>query len=105
MACINDNLLQVSPEDCNTEITVVDPIAGKVWRAPLSSLSIPLQDQMSSTNMEFYQEGDYLYLIGGYGYSRTIDSKLTYALITAVDLRGVIYAVQEKKTWLRFSGR
>ncbi len=85
------------PEDCNTEITVVDPIAGKVWRAPLSSLSIPLQDQMSSTNMEFYQEGDYLYLIGGYGYSRTIDSKLTYALITAVDLRGVIYAVQEKK--------
>ena len=85
------------PEDCNSEITVVDPIAGKVWRAPLSSLSLPLQDQMSSTNMEFYQEGDYLYLIGGYGYSRTIDSKLTYALITAVDLRGVIYAVQEKK--------
>ena len=85
------------PEDCNTEITIVDPFGGKVWRAPLSSLSVPLQDQMSSTNMEFHQEGDYLYLIGGYGYSRTIDSKLTYALITAVDLRGVIYAVQQKK--------
>ncbi len=84
------------PEGCNSEITVVDPVAKMVWRAPLASLSIPLQDQMSSTNMEVHQEGDYLYLIGGYGYSRTIDSKLTYALITAVDLRGVIYAVQQK---------
>jgi hypothetical protein len=90
------------PEGCNTEITVVDPVTKKVWRAPLTSLSIPLQDQMSSTNMEFHQEGDYLYLIGGYGYSRTIDSKLTYALITAVDLRGVIYAVQQKSNLAPF---
>jgi hypothetical protein len=90
------------PEGCNGEITVVDPVTEKVWRAPLTSLSLPLQDQMSSTNMEFHQEGDYLYLVGGYGYSRTIDSKLTYALITAVDLRGVIYAVQQKSNLAPF---
>lgn len=90
------------PEGCNSEITVVDPVAEKVWRAPLTSLSLPLQDQLSSTNMEFHQEGDYLYLIGGYGYSQTIESKLTYALITAVDLRGVIYAVQQNSSLVPF---
>jgi len=90
------------PEGCNTEITVVDPVNAKVWRSSLTSLSVPLQDQLSSTNMEFHQEGDYLYLVGGYGYSKTIDSKLTYALLTAVDLRGVIYAVQQKSNLAPF---
>jgi len=83
-------------EGRNTEISVIDPLAEKVWRLPLTSLSIPLQDQMSSTNMEFYQDGNHLYLVGGYGHSQTIDAKLTYALITAIDIDSVIHAVQEK---------
>ncbi len=66
-----------SVEQRNTTITVIDPNAGKVWRAPLTSLPLPLQDQFSSTNMEFHQSGNTLYLIGGYGHSATIDGKLT----------------------------
>ena len=90
------------PEKSNTEIIVIDPVEKKIWRTPLTSLSLPLQDQLSSTNMEFHQDGDYLYLVGGYGHSQTIGSKLTYALLTAVDLRGVIYAVQHQSTLAPF---
>ena len=52
----------------NNQLIVVDPIAQQKWSAPLSSLPIGLQEQLSSTNMEFFQQGDYLYLAGGYGY-------------------------------------
>ena len=55
----------------NTQLIVVDPQTKQKWAAPLSSLSIGLQEQLKSTNMEFYQDGEYLYLIGGYGYSNT----------------------------------
>lgn len=85
-----------SADQRNTNITVIDPHAGKVWSAPLTSLPIPLQDQLSSTNMEFHQSGNTLYLIGGYGHSATIDSKLTYAMLTAVDVPGMIHAVQQE---------
>ena len=83
-----------SAEERNTRITVIDPLGGNVWSVALTSLPVPLQDQLSSTNMEFHQSGKSLYLIGGYGYSTTIDSKLTYAMLTAVDVPGMIKAVQ-----------
>ena len=84
-----------SAEQRNTTISVIDPNAGKVWSAPLTSLPVPLQDQLSSTNMEFHQSGNTLYLIGGYGHSATVDAKLTYAMLTAVDVPGMIDAVQK----------
>lgn len=83
-----------NPDGRNTELTVVDPVNNQHWTASLTELSLPLQDQLSSTNMEFHQDGSTLYLVGGYGHSATIDSKLTYAMMTAVDVPGVIEAIQ-----------
>ncbi len=77
----------------NTQLTVVDPIADQVWYKSLSSLSVPLQEQLSATNMEFHQEGDYLYLLGGYGYSATQADHITYDKLTAVELPGLIAAI------------
>ena len=45
----------------NTQLIVIDPVAKQKWTTPLSSLPTGIQEQLSSTNMEFYQEGDYLY--------------------------------------------
>lgn len=45
----------------NNQIFVIDPVAQRKWTAPLFSLPTAMQEQLSSTNMEFYQEGDYLY--------------------------------------------
>ena len=50
----------------NNELIVVDPISLQKWTASLSSLPIAIQEQLRSTNMQFYQDGDYLYCTGGY---------------------------------------
>lgn len=77
----------------NTQLIVIDPFTKQKWTSPLTSLSTELQDQLSSTNMEFYQDGKYLYLIGGYGYSPTFDDHFTYSRLTAIDVPSVIQAV------------
>ncbi len=77
----------------NNQLIVVDPVAQQKWTAPLSSLPIGLQEQLSATNMEFFQEGDYLYLAGGYGYSNTSADHTTFPNLSAVKVPDVINAV------------
>ncbi len=77
----------------NNQLIVVDPLTQQQWSAPLTSLPIAIQEQLSSTNMEFYQEGDYLYFIGGYGYSETAGDHITYANLTAIKVSDVINAI------------
>jgi hypothetical protein len=77
----------------NNQLIVVDPVTQQKWSAPLSSLPIGLQEQLSSTNMEFIQEGDYLYLVGGYGYSNIYADHITFPNLTAIKVPDVINAV------------
>ena len=77
----------------NKQLIVVDPKARKKWSAPLASLSGSIQEQLCSCNMEFHQEGDYLYIVGGYGYSKTADDHVTYPYLTAVKVSDVINAI------------
>jgi hypothetical protein len=77
----------------NNQLVVIDPVTRQQWTAPITSLSVALQEQLSSTNMEFHQEGNYLYLLGGYGYSTATASKKTFDNLTAIDVPGVINAV------------
>ncbi|MCF8298564.1 MAG: T9SS type A sorting domain-containing protein [Saprospiraceae bacterium] len=86
----------------NTELIVIDPISLQKWTAPLSSLSTNLQEQLSSTNMQFFQQGDYLYLIGGYGYSNTVSNHITYSKLTAVDVPATINAVINSTSFTSF---
>ncbi len=77
----------------NKQIYVVDPATGSVWSKPLSSLPVPMQEQLSSTNMQFHQRDSILYCVGGYGYSATAADHITYPYITAVNVAGLIDAV------------
>lgn len=77
----------------NNQLIVVDPVAKKKWAAPLSALPAKLQEQLSSTNLGFHQEGDFLYLIGGYGYSPTLQDHTTYPYLTAVKVSKVVDAI------------
>lgn len=80
-------------EGQNKLITVVDPLGRQCWSAPLISLPQPIQEQLSSTNMEYHQEGDYLYVIGGYGYSQSASDHITYPNLTAIKISGTIDAI------------
>lgn len=77
----------------NNQLIVIDPSTQQKWSAPLSSLPVSVREQLSSTNMEFIQNGDVLYLTGGYGYSNTAGDHVTYDKLTAVQVPAVINAV------------
>lgn len=77
----------------NNQLIVVDPITEQKWSKPLSSLPTGIQEQLSSTNAEFFQDGDYLYVIGGYGYSPTAGDHVTYNKMTAIEVPMVINAI------------
>ncbi|MCC6413263.1 MAG: T9SS type A sorting domain-containing protein [Saprospiraceae bacterium] len=77
----------------NNVIWVIDPVAQQKWTAPISSLPVPIQEQMRSTNMQFFQEGDVLYITGGYGYSETAGDHITYDKLTAINVPATIDAI------------
>lgn len=77
----------------NNQLLVIDPITKQKWVAPLTSLPNTMQEQLSSTNMEFHQDSSYLYVMGGYGYSSTSNAHKTYNYLTAIDVPNVIQAV------------
>ncbi|MFZ4545390.1 MAG: T9SS C-terminal target domain-containing protein [Saprospiraceae bacterium] len=77
----------------NNKLIVVDPLSLQKWTAPITSLSVALQEQLSSTNTEFYQQGNYLYVIGGYGYNTATASRKTFGNLTAIDVPAVMNAV------------
>ena len=77
----------------NNQLIVIDPNTQQKWSAPISTLSVALQEQLSSTNMEFHQQGKYLYIIGGYGFNAASATRKTFDNLTAIDVPAVISAV------------
>jgi hypothetical protein len=78
----------------NDSLYVVDVANGQTWRAPL-----PQQYRMMlrANNMQFYQDGDVLYFVGGYGSNCDTDDRTcyqTYPNLTAIDVPAVMQAVQ-----------
>jgi hypothetical protein len=83
----------------NNQLIVVDPTSKQKWSAPLSSLPVGMQEQLSSTNMEFYQDDSILYCIGGYGYSNTSADHITYSNLTAINVPLVINSIINGKSF------
>lgn len=77
----------------NNQLIVIDPVNKQKWSKDLSSLPVSIREQLSSTNMEFIQEGDYLYCIGGYGYSGTAVDHTTYPKLTAISVKETIESI------------
>lgn len=57
-----------------------------VYQLQLSHLSNSIYDQLSATNINFYQVGNLLYLVGGYGISNPSGNHVTHPYLTVVDL-------------------
>lgn len=83
----------------NNQLIVIDPVSLQKWTAPLSSLSSSIREQLSSTNMEFYQEGNFLYVVGGYGYHAATGSRKTFDNLTAINVPEVINAIMTNTSY------
>jgi hypothetical protein len=81
----------------NTSVYVVDIHYKKFWSAELTSLPDGLRDQLQSTNMNFYQDGNTLYIIGGYGAAESTKRHITFPYLTSVNVPSVIKAIINEK--------
>lgn len=77
----------------NNQLIVIDPNSKQVWKTSLSSLPVSIAEQLSSTNMQYVQEGDIVYVFGGYGYSATSGNHLTFPFVTAIKVSSTINAI------------
>lgn len=77
----------------NDSIFVIDVALGRHWSASLDSLPNSIKEQLQSTNMNFYQHADSLYIIGGYSFSATANNHITFPFLTSVDVPGLINAI------------
>jgi len=77
----------------NTNIYVVDVAAKQMWSSSISSLPTGLAEQLQSTNMNFYQQDDTLYIIGGYAYATSATNHITFPNLTTVQVAATIQAV------------
>lgn len=77
----------------NDTITVVDPVNNMNWTASTASLPDSIREPIMSTNMEYHQEGNTLYMVGGYGWKNSIIDFITFPTLTAIDINGLMNAV------------
>jgi hypothetical protein len=77
----------------NTDIYVIDVNTKQVWASSVNSLAIGLKEQLQSTNLNFFQDKDSLYIIGGYGYSATAVDHITFPNLTSVHVSGLVNAI------------
>ena len=77
----------------NQQLQVLDLSTKQSWSRSLAELSITLQEQLQSTNMNFYQDGNTLILTGGYAYSNSSNDHITFPYLTTIELDGLIQAI------------
>lgn len=77
----------------NRELIVLDPDLGLSWSASIDVLSIPIKEQLQSTNMNFYQFADTLIISGGYAFSETANNHITFPKLTTIIISEVIESI------------
>ena len=82
------------PEDeANNAVWVVDRATEQVWSRSLDELGDTVADPLRVTNPQYHQDGEMLYVIGGYGTDSATGQMITFPTLTAIDVPGLIEAV------------
>jgi hypothetical protein len=87
----------------NTNIWVIDPVEKKSWSIPVSDLPADCTgtgspqyncaDTLAANNAQSYQDGDTLYIIGGYGQNSKTGQMATFGSLTAIKVTEAIDAI------------
>lgn len=81
------------PEGNNTLIRVLDLSTWKIHSRSVNELDAPLAEQLQSSNMQFAQSKQWLYVTGGYGYSKRVDAHVTFPYLTVIDVPELIQRI------------
>lgn len=77
----------------NDSIFVLDVESKKSYAVSLDALNVPLREQLQSSNMNFFQDGDELILTGGYAYSASFDDHITFPKITVINISELVQSI------------
>ena len=83
------------PQYQNTGIIVINPKTGREWSRAWSNskLSQSVIDTLTASNFESDQQGNALYIIGGYGVDSSTGVSTTFDTLTQINVEGLIQAV------------
>lgn len=90
------------PSLANNRIWVIEPASAKVWSSTVQNLSPAISDQLSATNAQGYQDGNTLYVVGGYGLDRASGQMTTFGSVAAIQVKETIDAVVQGQPLDRF---
>ncbi|MDP2387645.1 MAG: T9SS type A sorting domain-containing protein [Bacteroidota bacterium] len=79
--------------DANNFITVIDTVGWQIFQSSLSNLPYAVADPLRSTNMQYVQKEEYLYMIGGYGRDSILNKFVTFPVVSRLLVDSVIEAV------------
>lgn len=82
----------------NLDILMIDFKRNRAAAYTSGNLDGLLREQMCSTGMAYYQDGNTLYLLGGYGFSETNGQFITFPYLTAIDLEATVEALMKGKS-------
>jgi hypothetical protein len=88
--------------ESNEDIYVVDVQNARAWKAPIPPKFL---NQLRSTNMEHYQDGNMLYLVGGYGSTCNDDKPTCYQTfpnLTAISVSNVVKAIIARQDFTQY---
>ncbi len=77
----------------NDSVFIVDPVANTSVAASLTQLPFIMFEALGSSNMEYYQNENHLYMVGGYGISDSTGVYATFPSLISIDLNCLISAV------------
>lgn len=81
----------------NRDVYVIDPAQNRVYHrslaTPSSGLTQHQMDLLSVTSPQSYQDGDTLYMAGGYGVDSCTGQFSTKDVLTAINIRGLMHWV------------
>jgi len=94
----SDPLANFPPRHQNKHIWVIDPVTGQRWSRRINDSSLTRQqvDALSSFAAQSVQINDTLYVVGGYGFSRSKNDFTTFSTMTAFDLGDIIKWVRRE---------
>ena len=84
-----------STEYANRHIYLFDIASGRQLKQSFNNLPATIAEQLMSSNTNFFQKENKLYITGGYGYSTLQKDFITFPFLTIVDVNLLIDAMEK----------
>jgi len=77
----------------NAEAVVYDISDDLLYTSSTDVLPVAIKEAVQSSNMQFYQESNTLFMIGGYGWQESSNMFITHPTLTAINVGGLVDAI------------